>query len=103
MSVDCPTFPEIDTRVHEPARLRVLALLAIVDRADFMYLLRHTGLSKGNLSVQTSNLAEAGLVSVEKEFVGKRPRTSYSLTRRGREALRAYRHVMTGILGSLPD
>lgn len=102
MSVEHPALPEIDTRVHEPARLRILALLAMVERADFMYLLRQTGLSKGNLSVQASNLEQAGLVSVEKEFVGKRPRTTYALTRRGHEALERYKQAMGRLLAEVP-
>lgn len=97
-----PVLPEIDGFVHELVRLRLLAFLSVLKRADFVYLLRQTGLSRGNLSVQMTKLAEAGLVDVEKSFVNNRPRTVYALTRQGRSALRAYRADMTTLLDALP-
>ena len=72
-------------------------------RADFVYLLRHSGLSRGNLSVQMTKLAEAGLVEIEKSFVRNRPRTVYSLTEKGRNALRDYKTEMSALLEALPD
>ena len=79
-----------DRLLHEPARLRLMANLAVVRRADFTWLLQQTGLTRGNLSVQMSRLAEAGLVRVEKTFQDNRPRTLYELTNQGLQALRAY-------------
>jgi len=102
---DAPAIrlPSIDDLLHEPARLRLLAFLAVVKRADFTYLLKLTGMSKGNLSVQMNKLGDAGLVQIEKSFAGKRPRTVYQLTREGRDALRAYKKNLTIILDALPD
>jgi len=98
-----PSVPEVDVLIHEPARLRVLALLAMVEGADFMYLLRTTGLSRGNLSVQMGKLEAAGLVSLERELVGRRPRTSYSLSETGVQALRKYKQTMLSLLAAFPD
>jgi DNA-binding transcriptional ArsR family regulator len=89
--------------LHEPARLRLLANLAVVRRADFTWLLTQTGLTRGNLSVQMSRLSEAGLVTVEKMFRDNRPRTLYELTEQGLDALRDYKRDMTKILDALPD
>ena len=77
----------LDRLVHEPARLALLTALAACRRADFMFLLRLTGLTRGNLSVHLSKLEEGGLVRVEKGFVGRRPNTRVSLTERGRRAI----------------
>ena len=96
-------LPPIDDLLHEPARLRLLAFLSVVKRTDFTYLLKLSGMSKGNLSVQMSKLGDAELVSIEKSFQDNRPRTVYQLTAAGREALRAYKKNMTTILGALPD
>ena len=95
--------PEIDGFIHEPARLRVLTFLALLERADFMYLLRQTGLSRGNLSVQMSKLEAAGMVQADKQLADGRPRTTYSLTEPGRESLRHYKDTMSRLLASLPD
>jgi len=98
-----PSVPHVDAFLHELVRLRLLAFLSALKRADFVYLLRQTGLSRGNLSVQMAKLAEAGLVDIDKSFVANRPRTVYSLTRKGRAALRAYKTDMTTLLETLPD
>ncbi len=77
----------LDRVVHEPARLAILTALAACKRADFTYLLRITGLTKGNLSSHLAKLEAAGLVAVEKRFVGKKPQTLAAATRAGRAAI----------------
>jgi len=96
-------IPEIDAFIHEPARLRVLAFLAMVDAADFMYLLRQTGLTRGNLSVQTTRLEGAGLIKAAKREVEGRLRTTFALTADGLAALKDYRTVMRRVLAAIPD
>ena len=96
-------LPPIDDLLHEPARLRLMVFLSVVKRTDFTYLLKLTGMSKGNLSVQMNRLGDAGLVQIDKTFEGKRPRTIYQLTQQGRKALRAYKSNMSEILAALPD
>jgi len=91
-----------DRLLHEPARLRLLAHLAVVRKADFTWLLQQTGLTRGNLSVQMTRLAEAGMVKVEKTFRDNRPRTLYELTGEGLKALKAYKKNMSRILDALP-
>ena len=83
-------IPELDRLIHEPARLAILTVLNACLSADFLFLLRATGLSKGNLSVQLTRLEEAGLVSVERGFVEKKTHTTVSLTRNGRRELARY-------------
>jgi DNA-binding transcriptional ArsR family regulator len=81
---------QLDRTVHDPARLAILAALSACRRADFLFLQRITGLSKGNLSSHLSKLEEAGLVEIEKGFVGKKTQTLIGLTRPGRQALESY-------------
>jgi len=91
-------FPEIDGNIHEPARLRILALLAVVEEADFMYILRQAELSRGNLSVQVSKLEKWGYVELERRIDGERMRTSYRLTAFGKSSLSEYRKAMGAYL-----
>ena len=77
---------ELDRVIHEPARLRIVALLAGVEEADFLWLLRESALTKGNLSSHVARLEEAGYVAVEKSFRGKIPLTLLRLTDAGRSA-----------------
>jgi DNA-binding MarR family transcriptional regulator len=76
--------------VHEPARLAILVALSACDRADFLFLLNITGLTKGNLSSHLWKLEEAGLVDIEKTFEGKTPVTYIQLTPEGKDALKEY-------------
>ena len=96
-------IPEIDYLLHEPARLRLLVLLAVVKRVDFTYLLKLSGMSRGNLSVQMNKLGDARMVKIEKSFKDNRPRTMYQLTAKGTKALREYKRTMKAILATLPD
>jgi DNA-binding transcriptional ArsR family regulator len=76
--------------VHEPARLAILVALSACDKADFLFLLNITGLTKGNLSSHLSKLEQAGLVAIEKTYEGKTPITYAMLTLEGKEALKEY-------------
>ncbi len=75
----------IDRLIHEPSRLAILTVLTSAKDADFVFLQRTTKLTNGNLSSHLSKLEAAGLVEIEKRFVGKRPNTSVALTKIGRE------------------
>lgn len=97
-----PVTHELNRLLHEPARLLTLVQLAAVKKADFTWLLHQTGLTRGNLSVQMSKLAEAGVVKVDKRFHNNRPQTIYELTKAGRQALRQYKESMQSILDRLP-
>jgi DNA-binding MarR family transcriptional regulator len=94
---------DIDRIIHEPARLRLVALLSVVDEADFVFLQRQTGLTGGNLSTHVSRLESAGYVHVEKGYQGKRPRTSLSLTETGRQALARYRRTLDSLLNGVRE
>ena len=89
---------ELALFIHEPARLLLLTNLAAVRKADFVFLLNATGLSRGNLSVQMSRLEEKGLVSIEKMIKENRPCTVYQITRSGRAVLRRYKQSMMELL-----
>ncbi len=81
---------QLDRLVHAPSRLAILTALMACERADFAYLLNITGLTKGNLSANLSRLEGAGLVTIEKELVGKVVHTTVCLTSEGRDAIAAY-------------
>jgi DNA-binding transcriptional ArsR family regulator len=89
---------DVDRVIHEPARLLIVALLAGVDEADFLWIQRESGLTKGNLSSHLSKLEEARYVQVEKTYKGKVPLTLLRLTKEGEAAFNAYRKDMNGLL-----
>lgn len=89
----------LDRVIHEPARLTIVALLSSVKSADFLFLLKESELTKGNLSVHLSRLEEAGYVQMEKTFRGKIPHTEYRLTSKGKTAFEQYRKSIGSIFG----
>ncbi|MFA5368133.1 MAG: transcriptional regulator [Dehalococcoidia bacterium] len=96
-------FAEIDRLVHEPARLTILAHLYVVESADFLFLMRQTGLTWGNLSSHLSKLEAAGYIEIEKKFKGKKPNTMLKVTDKGRRAFLDYREKMKQALDQLPE
>jgi DNA-binding MarR family transcriptional regulator len=87
-----------DRVIHEPARLKIMAMLSVVESADFTYLMVETGLTRGNLSVQLTRLEDAGYVTIEKTFVEKMPRTVVSMTAKGHQAFEEYRKYLASLL-----
>src|SRR5215208_1482595 len=94
MGDDLRSVIELDRLIHEPARLLIVTILSSVASADFLFLQRETGLTKGNLSAHLSKLEEAGYVQIEKTFKGKLPLTVCKLTAAGRKALTQYRQQL---------
>jgi len=92
---------DIDKLIHEPARLMILATLHVVESADFLFVKRQTGLTRGNLSSHMSKLEEAGYIEINKEFVDKIPRTLLRITDKGRSALLDYTNNMKQVLNNL--
>jgi DNA-binding MarR family transcriptional regulator len=87
-------LPQVDRLIHEPARYNIMALLYVVEKAEFLFVQNQIGLTPGNLSAHVSKLETAGYVAVEKKFIGKMPRTFLGLTSAGREAFEDYRRKM---------
>ena len=85
------TVEGIDRLIHEPARLVIMTILNAVESADFLYLLRETGLTKGNLSCHLAKLEEEKYIAVEKTYKRRIPLTICRLTKEGRDAFARYR------------
>ena len=77
----------LDRLIHEPGRLAILTVLSSVTDADFVFLQRTTGLTKGNLSSHLTKLEDAGLVAIEKRFIRKKPNTNIALTAIGKKRI----------------
>lgn len=87
--------------IHQPSRLRIMAALVALssgDGVDFVGLRELSKLTDGNLSSHLSILEQAGYVSVDKSFDGKKPRTQVWATSKGREAFTEYVAELESIL-----
>ncbi len=98
MKNDLRSLGDLDRIIHEPARLMVTMILSTVESADFLFLQRETGLTKGNLSAHLAKLEEAGYISIKKSFKGKYPLTICKLSAKGQKALATYRDQLGSIM-----
>lgn len=94
---------DVDRLIHEPARLLIVTILSAVDSADFLYLQRETGLTKGNLSSHLSKLEAVGYVEIRKTYRGKIPLTVCKLSAPGQAAFSNYRDQLKYIVDNTED
>jgi DNA-binding MarR family transcriptional regulator len=83
-------FQDLDPLLHSQLRLAVMSLLISVESAEFTFIKEQTQSTAGNLSVQLDKLSEAGYISVEKSFRGKKPLTTCKVTKKGIKAFEDY-------------
>ena len=84
-------FVKLDPLLHSELRLAVMSTLLSLEEADFVYLREATGATAGNLSVQLDK-------TVEKGFVGRKPRTVCRITQKGRGAFAGYVEALKSYL-----
>lgn len=90
-----------DAIIHQPVRLKIMAALKPLpssDPVEFVRLKALVNATEGNLGAHITTLEEAGYVTVEKDFVAKRPRTRIGLTKQGRRAFEDYLDYLRGII-----
>jgi DNA-binding transcriptional ArsR family regulator len=82
-----------DPIIHQPVRLKIISALKVLpvgEPIEFVRLKAIVAATEGNLGAHITTLEEAGYVAVEKDFVGKRPRTRIALTKQCRRAFEDY-------------
>jgi DNA-binding MarR family transcriptional regulator len=96
MTMDAP-----DEIIHQSMRLRIVAALNALpagEAMDFTSLKSALKATDGNLGAHITTLENAGYLQVAKDFVGRKPRTSLSLTRAGRRAFDKHVSYLRGVL-----
>ena len=94
----------IDDVIHGRLRLGIMAYLASAEVADFNELKALLQATQGNLSVHLRKLEDAGYVTIEKSFIGRKPLTRIRVTPQGRTAFKDYLIAMGKLVDSAsPD
>ena len=94
-------MPEIDTIIHQPARLKIMASLMTLEpgeQVDFVYLRKILKLTDGNLGAHLTKLENAGYVKIEKTFISRKPRTFINATGKGRDAFEDHIAALEAII-----
>lgn len=80
----------LDDTLNQKARMKIMTTLLAFGEADFKLLKEELALSDGNLSTHLALLEERGYVEAHKEFVRRKPHSSYKPTEAGRAAFQRY-------------
>lgn len=71
-------------------RLGIMSVLMVNESADFNMLKELLGVTDGNLASHTKALETENYIAIEKQFIGKKPNTSYRATKEGKTAFTAH-------------
>jgi DNA-binding transcriptional ArsR family regulator len=91
-------FNELDPLLHSQVRLAIMSILIGVKTAEFSFLLKSIGTTKGNLSFQLTKLKEAEYIDIKKSFKGNYPLTTCEITTTGINAYETYVNAIDGYL-----
>lgn len=69
-------------------RLGIMSVLLVNDAVDFRFMKDTLKLTDGNLASHSSALEKLGYIAIIKQFIGKKPNTSYSVTKLGEKAFK---------------
>ncbi len=90
---------KLDKIFHERARLGVMSILvASSEEVAFPELAQKLELTRGNLSVHIKVLEDNGYVKSKKQFVNRKPRTTFRVTKAGRKAFEEYLKLLEQIV-----
>ena len=88
----------LDDTLNQKARMKIMTTLLALGEADFKLLKEELALSDGNLSTHLALLEERGYVEARKEFVRRKPHSSYKPTESGRAAFHRYINALMRIV-----
>jgi DNA-binding MarR family transcriptional regulator len=91
-------FLQLDRIIHEKGRLAIMSALAATPELSFTELRDALGMTDGNLTTHIRILQEEGFVAVAKSYQNRRPLTTCSLTKTGREAFKQYIDLLEQIV-----
>ena len=96
-------FANLDRLLEHRVRLAVCVLLGRIDRLSFRRLRELLGETDGNLGANLRRLEDAGYLTVDKEFVDRKPVSWYSLTPQGRRALGIHVAALSALIDHVPE
>ena len=89
----------LDKNFENRVRLGIMSALMVNELLDFNTLKELLGVTDGNLASHLKALEKHLLVSVTKQFVGRKPNTTYSATQKGKEAFTNHLAALEKLLG----
>jgi DNA-binding HxlR family transcriptional regulator len=81
-------------------RLGIMSILAVNDSFDFNSLKESLGVTDGNLASHLKALEENGMIETKKQFIGRKPNTSYTITEQGARSFRRHLDKLENLIKS---
>ncbi|MCX7872321.1 MAG: transcriptional regulator [Verrucomicrobiae bacterium] len=87
----------LDELLTNELRFFIMTILAMYEEVDFNFLKEELNATDGNLSVQLRKLEEYEYIEVEKQFINRKPKSTYRITKKGLIALKEHLNYMEEI------
>jgi len=81
-------------------RLGIMSALAVNDILDFISLKEYLDVTDGNLATHIKALEKEGFIGVKKSFIGKKPNTTYSMTKAGKKTFEDHLKALEKLIKS---
>lgn len=88
----------LDKAFESRVRLGIMAILMVNEQVDFNYLKELLEVTDGNLASHLKQLEASTYVTVSKQFVGRKPNTTYAVTPQGKIALESHLNAIEKLL-----
>ena len=88
----------LDKAFESRIRLGIMAMLTVNDWVEFSALKEMLDVTDGNLASHISALEKLNYIKVRKQFVGKKPNTTYAVTDAGRKAFNMHLDALEKLL-----
>ncbi|MDP3394709.1 transcriptional regulator [Sediminibacterium sp.] len=79
-------------------RLGIMSILMVAESVDFGTLKAELKITDGNIASHISALEKLEYINVKKQFIGKKPNTTYIITAKGRKAFTLHIHALEKII-----
>ena len=77
---------ELNKAFESRVRLGIMSILMVNESVDFLTLKEMLQVTDGNIASHVTALEKLQYIEIKKQFIGKKPNTSYSVTNTGRKA-----------------
>ncbi|MGE0632332.1 MAG: transcriptional regulator [Pseudobdellovibrionaceae bacterium] len=94
---------ELDRVLHQPVRIRIVALIANLESCDYTTIRDTLELSDGHMTTHMRELAKEKIINVKKQFIEGKPKTTYSLSKDGKKRLSEYLVQLQDIIAMIPS
>lgn len=91
---------KLNKNFESRVRLGIMSVLIVNDWVDFTEMKALLSITDGNLASHSSALEKSEYIEIKKEFVGKKPKTSYRITNLGRVAFKEHLNYLERLINA---